>query len=148
MSDTPPICQETAQATLTDALNLFVGRGRRYSLASLAAATGIGERTLKSYQQGEATPGYPHLLRLLAVLPVEFGDAVLAPAGVGRLQRIEGEEPDGFTAMEQVCRRAAMLGSALADRKIDHRERLQLLPEIRALAAEMTAFAAGLEAAS
>ncbi|WP_425404602.1 helix-turn-helix domain-containing protein [Hwanghaeella sp.] len=64
-------------------LNAFVGMGRDWSVAELAEATGIPERTMKGYKEGRAAPPLGNFLRMAAVLGPEFVNQVLEPAGLG-----------------------------------------------------------------
>ena len=52
MAEPRDVTQEAAQQVLTDALRQYVGLGKQYSVAAFARATGIPERTIKSYQGG------------------------------------------------------------------------------------------------
>jgi len=145
MSDPRAITQEIVQIRLEDAMRLFVGSGRRFSVNAVSAATGIPARTIKSYQQGEAVPGLGNLLRIFAVLPPEFAEMLLAEAGLCGVRPAEQVAPCGYKAMAQLSARIHRLSTAMKDGRINHQERPPLAMEMRTLAVEMGAFADGLE---
>lgn len=87
MTETTLIAHEHAARAFADALRLFTGHGRRFSVQALAAASGVRPRTVESYLCGQATPGWAAALSLAAVLPVEFLDAALLPTGRGAVDR-------------------------------------------------------------
>lgn len=135
MTVSTPIAQDLAQARFTASFRLFVGRGRPYALDALAAATGIPPATLKSYQDGRATPGHGYLLTLIRALPVEFAAAVLEPAGISHLARLDDDAAGAtsYALNATVTALCGSLGAALADGRFDHREEAALEPQVRAL---------------
>jgi hypothetical protein len=130
MEKKPLISQDMAERRIMDALHLRVGRGRRYSFASLSEATGIPERTLRSYVDG-TTPPLHAFLSLGAVLGPGFVSDILAEIGQ-TASDIEAQAPDHMKVLTAGCGFVAMLSDAMADGKVDHREAAQL----RELAAE------------
>lgn len=134
MGNPTGITQETAQVQLSDAMRLFVGRGRRFSCAAVAAATGIPQRTVESYVHGEATPSLANLLRLVAVLPCEFTNMLLAPAGKGHVAEVDAGDDGLLDIHRQASAVNAMIAGFLSDDgRIDHREEAQSLPSLREL---------------
>lgn len=68
------------------AIGLFMGRGRQFSVADIALATGIGARTLQSYiASGEErrTPSYEALFTLMQFFGPQFTSKVLGWIGQG-----------------------------------------------------------------
>ncbi len=109
-----------------DNLSLFVGTGRRFEVDDVAAAIGKNPDTVRRYLRGESCPEWENAVALLAVLPPAFAAAVLRPAGLTGLRRIDGDSTAGET-MREVARAAAVLAAALADGRIDHTE----IPTVR-----------------
>lgn len=137
MTDFAFITQDHIQARLSDALRLFVGRGRRYSLAALAAATPIPESTLKSYVEGRAVPGLTNFLILVSYLPPEFADMILAPTGKGNVVDFECKRGGIFAINHSAAELLHLISSALNDPhspgRIDHCERAGFKPTLRQL---------------
>lgn len=79
------ITDEQVAAVISKALSLLVGKGRRYTVDEVAAATGIPLRTLQDYHAGTSIPGGVNLLRLITWFAEdhpEFGLAILRPTGL------------------------------------------------------------------
>jgi hypothetical protein len=131
MSNPILIAHDVAQDRLADALRLFIGFGRRYSVAAVAVGTGVPERTLQSYCSGQATPGLANLLTLMAFLPPEFTAMLIEPAGLAGVHRIDKTDPCHHTALAEALRTAAAVAEALRDGKVDHREQAEILPIAR-----------------
>lgn len=120
------IAHDRAQALLADTLRLFVGRGRRWpSCAALAAAAGLSPRAVEGYVAGEQTPGLAALLSLLAVLPPEFADALLAWTELSVIPR-HAEAGAHGRLLAECAGLTAGFAAAMADGHIDHRERAML----------------------
>lgn len=127
-----------------EGFRLFVGRGRKFSVAELALATPVNERTLKSYQEQPIDPALSNFVAIAAVLPGLAGK-VLAHAGLaavpiedspaGRLARCD------LSTAANVAQLMSGLAEALRDGHIDHRERRPLAEEARALAQQLLAWA-------
>lgn len=141
MSDPQSISQELVQKRLTEALRKHVGLGRSFSVSDFSVATGIPERTIKSYQGGQATPGLSYLLRMMAVLPVEFTDMVLSPAGLGNVSRTDGTGTNSLAVHAMASELNSLIAQALAnDGVIDHREESEMEPTVRSLQARCNAW--------
>lgn len=68
------------------AIGLFMGRGRRFSVADVAEGTGLGARSLQSYiASGEdrRTPSYEVLFTLMQFFGPQFTSKVLGWIGQG-----------------------------------------------------------------
>lgn len=122
------ITQERAENVrlFRDTLALFVGAGRMHAAETIAAATGISTDTIHRYLRGEGGPEWSNALALMAVLPPEFAGAVLQPAGLTGLCRIDGECGEGET-LSHTATATAEMAAALADGRIDHTE----MPRVR-----------------
>ncbi|MGI9412096.1 MAG: hypothetical protein ACR2PM_00390 [Hyphomicrobiales bacterium] len=120
-----------ANRRFANALNLFVGRGRRFSVEAVAEATGIPRRTVQSYKDGEACPCHVNLLAMLAVLPAAFANEIFAPCGLEGVRRAEGGNPCTFAANESILTVAQRLGEMLAnDGKFCHREQMEIAQKL------------------
>lgn len=104
-----------------DTLALFVGAGRRHQVEEVASAIGVGADTIRRYLRGESCPEWENAVAIMAVLPVEFAAAVLRPAGLTGLRRIDGDCTANET-MSDVAQATAVLAAALVDGRIDHTE--------------------------
>ena len=141
MSDIDEISQEAVQKQVTDTLRRYVGLGRPFSVTEFAKATSIPERTLKSYQGGQATPSFAYMLRLMAVLPPEFADAVLAPANLGNVSRIHRGRGSSLDVHALASQLNSLIAQALADDGIiDHLEEADMEPTVRSLQARCNAW--------
>lgn len=129
---------------MRDALALFVGRGRRYSVDAAAGAADIKPRTLKSYVEGKATPGLHVFLSLAAAMPLAWTNSILSLAGL-RAEPIGEGYSDGPMVMCSVTKFAARLAEMLADGRINHMERAALPAMLRSLAEQLLAWAKQLE---
>ncbi|MEL7398023.1 MAG: hypothetical protein AAFN44_16810 [Pseudomonadota bacterium] len=122
MKNKPIISQDTAIRLLEDALRLRVGRGKRFSFEALEEGTGVPSRTLRSYAGEEVEPSLSNFLCLCAALGPSFASDVLAPCGLSA-QSTEAAEADYMGALALMGEGVAMLAEALADGRVDHRER-------------------------
>lgn len=123
------------------ALRRFVGRGKEYSTADMAALTGQDERTVDSHCAGEGSPYLFAWLRYAAVLPPSFTAELLEIAGLVGVH----EAGTAATAQEvhvRACELNAMLARHLADGRIDHLEEAEHEPAIRSLHATLGAWLA------
>ncbi len=134
MSETHEMTQEAVQKRITEALRKYVGLGRPFSISEFATATQIPERTLKSYQGGQATPGLAYLLRMMSILPPEFADMVLAPANLGNVSRIHRGQGSSLDVHALASQLNSLIAQALADDGIiDHLEEAEMEPTVRSL---------------
>lgn len=141
MSDVQIISPESSQKRLTEALRKYVGLGRPYSVAAFAKETGIPERTIKSYQGGQATPGLGYLLRMMAVLPPEFADMLLSLAGLGNVSRTDHGNANSLAVHALASELNSLIAQALAnDGIIDHKEEADMEPTVRSLQARCNAW--------
>lgn len=129
---------------MRDALALFVGRGRRYSVDAAAGAADIKPRTLKSYVEGKATPGLHVFLSLAAAMPLAWTNSILSLAGL-RAERIEDDDVCAGSVMVTVARLNLALTEALEDGKLDHVERRILAPLLQQAITQQSALAKQLE---
>lgn len=114
------------RAIFRDNLVLFVGAEKRFEVEAVAGASGLSVDTIRSYLRGATCPEWSNAVTLLRILPTEFATAVLRPAGLTGMRRIDGGITSGET-LRDIAQAAATLATALADGRIDHTE----LPAIR-----------------
>lgn len=140
MSDTTATDNTALARGVADALTLFVGPGKRYSRDLIAEATQLDPRTVKAHCLGQTPPSIAALFAYFRVLPVEFADHVLGLAGLGGVRKVDADS-DAFRTMKEMADGVAALATALADGRIDHRERSGVARELReaAVAAEQLA---------
>ena len=124
-----------------DAFALFVGQGRRFSCEAVAAATKIPLRTVRAYQCGECLPSWERLWLLMLVLPTEFTDMLLAPAGLASVQRTDESPVAPRTMGRELADAMADLARCLERGQVDHRDAARLEPRVRALGGECARFA-------
>lgn len=116
----PLVSREQAENAFRDAMNLFVGRGRRYNVPQLAKGSRVAERTIecfRSYSFGH--PDYRplhfgHMLSIAAFLGAEFTSEWLGLAEQGAFDFPDDGDPrPGDVALEsaedttEIVRRAA-----------------------------------------
>ncbi len=144
MSNPAAIVQDVAAGAMRRALGLFVGQGRAHSIDAVAAATEIPERTLRSYQAGEATPGLANLYRIKAVLPPAFANELLALSGLGGARRLDSSAKAAAIVMTELATETALFAKALQDGRLDHIERAELRRTLPALIEDLTNLQAAL----
>ena len=135
------------QMRFADGLRIFVGKGRMYSAAALAAAAGVPETTIRMAMRSDgqgAPPCLDKAPRLIAVLPPAFANHILEPTGKGGMREADPVALDGFHLQSSLAGRLAVLAGQLADGRHDHRERRRFKRGALSLIADL---AAGMEAA-
>jgi hypothetical protein len=86
VSDNTLIEQDCASQQIARAIGLFMGAGRKYSVADVSLGTNIPSRTLSGYiASGEdrRTPSADKLLVLMHFFGIEFASKVLGVVGMG-----------------------------------------------------------------
>jgi len=129
MTNTTLVPQDVAYRAFHDAMRLFVGRGRRWSCAAVAAASGIPQRTVESYLAGQSTPPLEKYQSLCAVLGQAFFAATIAHTQY----EVRSTEPSDITAPQLLTGLLSVSGSLagfLEDGRLDHRERIQLREQL------------------
>ena len=141
------VSREHAGNTIGDALRLFVGRGRRYSVKQLSNATGVKDRIIECAMCGAATADYRPLppeclLSIAAFLGPVFTSEWLSLAQQGAFDLPDNGEPNpGDVACETVDD-AAKVTRAAVDGQFDNDER----PELRVVGVRMMSRGAQLAA--
>lgn len=123
----PIISREHAGNKIGDALRLYVGRGRRYSVKQLANGTGVKDRLIECAMADAGSVDYRPLppeclLSLIAFLGPDFTNEFLPLAGQGAFE-LPDEEPDpGHVAADNTDDNAVVVRAAI-DGKFDPDER-------------------------
>jgi hypothetical protein len=94
----PLISRNLSYERLGAAINLFCGRGRRFTVQELAKGTGVPERAIEcaKYQphQAEFRPlRFDYLLSLSKFLGAQFVSHYLEPSGLGAFELMDGQQP-------------------------------------------------------
>lgn len=110
-------------------LNVYVGPGRMFSVEVIASGIGSNPDTVRRWLRGESCPEWHNAVAILAILPPEFANAVLAPAGLTGARRIGGDCSHAET-LREITEAAAALAAGLADGRIDHTERPTIRREL------------------
>lgn len=143
MTNAPIIPQDLASQKFYAAMNLFVGRGRRWSCVSVSEATGIPLRTIESYRAGQATPSLANYQALCSVLGQPFFAATVEHLPF----EVSTTEP-GDQSPQQVLTHSLgfsqMLANMLEDGRIDHIEEPKLVDALRMLREQVNALEARL----
>jgi hypothetical protein len=120
---------------------LYVGQGRRYSVETISDATGISAATLNKYRRGESCPEWPQAVAIMGALGPAFASAILAPAGLGGVRKVEEETTDAGHMLSRMLDEGAALARAWEDRRIDHREAADLEKRFEKIGVECIGFA-------
>lgn len=130
----PDFSADRVKMLVADTLRLFVGHGRRLSWADLAHATGVNEKTLRSYC--EAGGNMMPLNTAMAVF------AVLPPEGFAKIARHVGfsaaplDVDDAATVRRMLAQSARLVAAGneyLEDGKLTPSERASLAEQAAAL---------------
>lgn len=122
-------------SAFSEALKLFVGHGKRVTVADLAGAAGVSERNLYAYRKNETPPGWQNAMEILRVMPEAFCAMALRDAGIVGVTKGEESEACPFRLNAAATAFVAELGEFLSDGKVDHIEAVKLeqsLPQLRA----------------
>jgi hypothetical protein len=94
----PLVSRTCVGETIRNALHLYVGRGRRYSVRALAEAAGVPERCIEAAKCMPDDPEYrpltlENLASLCSFLGAPFASAFLEPCGLGAFELMDGQIP-------------------------------------------------------
>ena len=127
-------------------MKLNVGLGRRFSVDQVAEALEIAPRKVRGIRDGEQRAGLDLGLRIAALLgPGSLNRLLLAVGYVARPVEEEDEEAAAWALLGELGREGASLSDALADGRIDHRERAKLARELQELVGKVAGVAAKME---
>jgi hypothetical protein len=147
MTNTTLVPQELAYQKFHTAMQLFVGRGRRWSCAAVADATSIPLRTVESYRSGQATPSIEKYQSLCAVLGQAFFAATIEHLPFN----VCSTEPGDDTPQQLLTHSLGFntrLARMLEDGRVDHIEQRELKLALGILREQITALEARLASES
>lgn len=126
------ISRSAANSAFRDALRLFVGRGRRYSVKQLSLGTGISVRMIESFMAPvDSTefrkPDLEEVLSLASFFGSDFTSELIAPTRQGAFDIPDDDLPPGQIAADNADDNAVITRAAF-DGKFDPEERRQLRP--------------------
>jgi hypothetical protein len=136
----PVVSRNCARSHLRDALRLFIGRGRRYSVKQAANGSGVKDRVIECAMEDPDSVEYrePHLEAILSLsgfLGPEFTCEWLHLAHQGAFWLPENEDlPPGAIAADSV-EDSAVVARAACDGKFGDEEK----PDLRVVGTRMMA---------
>jgi hypothetical protein len=92
------VSRNLVREKISDALKLYVGRGRRYSVKELSNATGVPDRSIEAAKCEADDPDYrpltlENLASLAKFLGAPFASAYLELCGLGAFELMDGQIP-------------------------------------------------------
>ena len=121
-----------------DAFRRRVGRGEgKISVADLADALDVQARTVKAWRDGDTLPHWTLMLRVCAHFGPAFASELLAPAGLGGVERVAVADADPQGTAADLVRAANDILDRLRDGRFDHRDRAQTAPALLELSREL-----------
>lgn len=143
----PLVSRTAAREAFRDALRLYVGRGRRWSVKQLSNGTGIADRMIECFiapigSTDYRRPDFEEVLTLSKFLGPEFTSEWLCLADQGAFQLPDSEDkPPAVIAADNAEDNAALTRAAV-DNQFDRDER----PDLRSVGTRMMARGAHLRA--
>lgn len=127
----PLISRNALDEQVHDALRLFVGRGRRYSVKQLAKGAGIPERMIESaiapLDSTEFRPlARENLWSVIAFLRAPFTNELLALVQQGAFDLPEGDLPPAARMAADCANDTAHVAEIAADQTLTHEDRQTL----------------------
>lgn len=127
----PLVSRERAGNAIGDALRLYVGRGRRYSVKQLSNATGVKDRVIECAICDAGSADYrplppEALLSLMLFLGAEFTNEWIGLAQQGAFDLPETAEPDPASVLVTSAENTATIARCAADGVFDGDERREL----------------------
>lgn len=145
MTTMPGLSDEDGKTLIADTLRLFVGQGKRFSWADLAAATGDDARKLRSYVEADppAMPA-PVMMRVFAALPPEAWARINLRMGFSAPAPADAENGTAVRrALAQASRLVADGNEFLEDGVLSSTERAALADRAVALMPTLQVIAGG-----
>ncbi|MBC05693.1 hypothetical protein [Thalassospira sp.] len=117
----------------------YQGDGK-ITIKDLAARTGIKTRTLEGYRDHDCGPSGHKLMVLMDALPPRFANQILAMIGMGGAKQMTPEEISFHEVAEGAASYTAMFLNFMADGRIDHVERPELVKVARRMHDNLASF--------
>ena len=138
MTNPPLISHDIAAEAFLDAFRRRVGRGEgKISVADLADDIDVQARTVKAWRDGDTMPHWAHMLRVCALFGPAFTSELLAPAGLGGVERVAVANADPQGIATDLVDVAGDLLQRLRDGKFCHVDRAEAAPKLLELSREM-----------
>jgi hypothetical protein len=131
------ISRSAANATFREAVRLFVGRGKRFSVKQVSIGTGISARMIESFMAPvDSTdfrkPDLEEVLTLVSFFGSDFTSELIASTGQAAFDLPEDDIPPGQIAADNAEDNAVVTRAAV-DGKFDSDER----PDLRVIGRRM-----------
>lgn len=130
--NSPLVSRSTVRSSIRDALRLYVGRGRRYSVKRLSNGTGVPDRMIEAAMCEPDDPDYrplslENLVSISAFLGAPFTSDWLALAGLGAFELPDHHAPHPGEIVAHAASGTAELAERAADGEFceDDREALR-----------------------
>lgn len=125
------ISRSAANTIFRDAVRLFVGRGKRFSVKQVSIGTGISARMIESFMAPVDSsdfrkPDLEEVLTLVSFFGSDFTSEMIAPAGQAAFDLPEDDLLPGQIAADNAGDNAVVTRAAM-DGKFDGDERPDLL---------------------
>ena len=128
MTDVREISRDFIRHKISASLRARIGHGAKYSVAQVAAQTGIGSSTLKGYLAGLAEPSLSQFIKLASVLGPVFASEITAVIDFDVVMA----HPEPASTMDVVAAAAAVVASATtamrAPQRVTHTVDLEIAP--------------------
>lgn len=143
------IPRTAAHHVFRDALRMFVGRGKRYSVKQVSIGTGIAERMIESFMAqvdgGDfRKPDLEEVLTISSFIGPDFTTEMLAPCGQGAFWLPDAEGPGPGELAAETAEDSATVVRAALDSKFERHE----APDLRVAGKRMVTNGAHLVAVS
>ena len=140
MPDPALIAHDVAAEAFGDAFRRRVGRGPgKVRVADLADVIDMQARTVKAWRDGDTLPQWAAMLRLMAYFGPAFASELLAPAGLGGVERVAPAIPDPQGTAADLVQAAHDLLERLRDGKFCHRDKAETAPTLLELSRRIEA---------
>lgn len=125
------VSREEAGQAFGEALGLFVGRGRRYSVKQLANGSGVPDRLIESAMCDPDSTEYralkpEHILSLSRFLGAPFAAEWMKRAGLGAFELPDDEAVPLAVLVADASDNTADLAAMAADDRLDGRDHAEL----------------------
>lgn len=127
----PLVSREHVGNVIGNAIRLYVGRGRRYSVKQLSNATGVKDRVIECAMTDAGSMDYrplalEALLSIASFLGSDFTSEVLGVVGQGAFDLPDDGDPDPTSMMVDATEDTARIVRCAADGVFNNEERREL----------------------
>jgi len=107
---------------LRNAIARNVGHGRRFSVQKVADTLGVSKSLVQKWLAGTKQPCMARGMQLMALFSTPFVNAINGSVGHHGARQTAGKPACALKANEAATKAAAVMGSAIADFRIDRNE--------------------------